>query len=193
MDWGNAAVGAALLGEASLAYRSAARLDPRLDRAAQNLGWLEKQLPDWAQAEAGSDPLRTFLIWPAWLNPAELLLAGGGVFALAVVLLLLRRRQLNPLAALLGLVWLSLVAASAFDLSGPSLAVIQSEAGPLRAADSPGAPAVTAEWMPEGAAVHLLRIQGDWVEVALASGRRGWLPARAVAVVGKPPGGRELP
>ncbi|MEC7986970.1 MAG: BatD family protein [Myxococcota bacterium] len=185
-DFGNASLGAGHRGDAAFGYRQALLLNPSLRRAEQNLSWLENQLPSWAQASQQNDPLRKLLIWPALISPAQQILFSGFVFALLIALLLSRRPRLQPFAIVLGLIWLSLVVSASNEAMSDPIAIVQAEAGPLRAADNDGAPAVTSEWLPEGCSVRILREQALWVEVVLGNGRRGGLPKRAITRLQRP-------
>jgi hypothetical protein len=117
------------------------------------------------------------------MNLAEQLLLGGFLFMLLAIGHLSQKKQLRPIAAIVGLVWLSLVASSIVEYTQDPLAIVQSDAGPLRAADSAGAPAMTTDWVPAGTAVQLRRTQGTWTQVVLPNAQRGWLPSRAIIAV----------
>ena len=183
VDWGNAALGASDFGTAALAYHRALHLNPRHSRAKQNLSWIGKQLPTWAQPDKAATPLRTFLFWPTRMNLAEQLLLGGFLFMLLALGHISQKKQLRPIAAVVGLVWLSIVASSIVEYTQDSLAIVQADAGPLRAADSAGAPAMTTDWVPAGTAVQLRRTQGTWTQVILPNTQRGWLPSRAIIAI----------
>jgi hypothetical protein len=185
-DWGNAALGAADLGTAVLAYRRALRVDPGLERARTNLGWVRGQLPGWAAASDDAGAVDSLLFWHRRMTTAQKHLLAAAAFA-AVVLLLLpmgaRRRLRRGVAVVPAVVaiamWGSLVAEP--DVS--SDAVVLSDGVVLRAADHPGAPAVLAEPVPAGAETTVLEERDAWDRVSLAGGATGWLPAGALARV----------
>lgn len=185
-DWGNAALGAADLGTAVLAYRRALRVDPGLDRARTNLAWVRGQLPGWAAASDEGGAIDSLLFWHRRMTTAQKHLLAAASFA-AVVLLLLplgaRRRLRRGVAVVPAVVaiamWGSLVAEP--DVS--SDAVVVADGVVLRAADHPGAPAVLAEPVPAGAETTVLEERDAWERVSLAGGATGWLPAGALARV----------
>ena len=182
-DWGNAAIGASDLGEASLAFRRALAIDPGHERARRNLSWVEQQLPEWSRFDATSSPLTGLFFWSAWLTTGALLLLSGVTFSLFGLSILLYWRKNRVLIGVLGLVWLSMIGSFVAGVTSKDIAVVQQDAGPIRAADNVGAPPVTSEWMPPGSAVILLREHEQWSEVSTSNGLRGWLPNHALITV----------
>ena len=182
-DLGNAAIGAADMGQAALSFRRALLVDPGHERARRNLSWVEQQLPEWSRTNSDQSPLAGLLFWSTWMNGGTLLLLSGIVFCFFGLSVVFLWRRDRIVVGLLALVWLSIAGSlTAQSLTTP-LAVVQSDAGPIRAADSSGAPPVTTEWMPPGAAVMLIRQTEQWSEVSTSNGLRGWLPNRALIPV----------
>ena len=81
--------------------------------------------------------------------------------------------------SVLALIWLSLAVSVLWSTQKTKIGVSLAEAGPMRAADNSGAPAVS-DYVPAGAQLEVLRQLDGWTEVRLGSGRRGWLPMRSV-------------
>jgi hypothetical protein len=59
-------------------------------------------------------------------------------------------------------------------------AVVIEDGAVLRSADSPHAPAALERPLPAGLEVTVVEEREQWREIALADGRRGWLPRAAI-------------
>ena len=167
-DWGNSALGASDLGAGAFAYHRALELNPRLSRARQNSLWIESQLPDWAQSTASVDPL----LWGKWLSKAERLFLL--LFSFMLLCLTVYRKHLN-LSILFVLLWFSLGLSFGISWTQPPVAFVCKADAILRVADSNGASAALGKEIPVGTKVQILKQQGDWFQVSLASGQKGWL------------------
>lgn len=180
-DLGNAALGAGDLGGAVLAYRRALALDGDEARARRNLAWVRGRFPVELRP-ASSSATETLFFFASWSRDRRLIVGAAGF---AVMLLVLtpwgagRRRNLVPVAAVAGLVWLAMSVSLLFeDRHGDDVVVMQSMV--LRTADSAGAPAARITPLPAGVEATLGERRGDWARIRLANGTTGWLPAGAV-------------
>ena len=172
-DWGNVALGSSDFGRAAFAYHKALALNPRLQRAKQNSLWIEAQLPDWAQSDRGSDAL----LWGEMLSKAERLVLATGIFILLIFLLRARRRSL---AGIFALVWFSLILSVTMEQFVPAVAFVSKTEALLRTADSEGAGLVMSKELPRGTKLTILNAQGDWIQVLLDSGEKGWLSVERI-------------
>lgn len=188
-DWGNAALGAQELGQATLAYRRALQLQPGLERARRNLAWVRKQAPDWLPRPAGAGAVESLFFWHQALSPAERHLLGAAGFCAALLLLApfaadpRRRRTLRRIAVVPALVWIGMLGSLALQRDRSEDAVITGDAVILRAADSPGAPATLAHPLPAGTEVVVDEVREGWIRVRLADGAAGWAQAASVELV----------
>ena len=168
-DWGNTALGASELGIAAFAYHQALEHNPRLGRARQNRQWIEAQLPAWAQSTALSDPL----LWGEWFSLVERMFLMLTSFLLLCSTIHFRRFNLAiPLIFL----WASLGLSIGVSQLQPANAFVYKPDAILRAADSSGAPAVRNREIPPGTKVQIMKSQGNWTQIQLYSGEKGWLP-----------------
>jgi hypothetical protein len=172
-DWGNVALGNSDFGTAAFAYHRALDLKPRLKRAKQNSLWIEAQLPDWAQSDRDSDPL----LWGEVLSEAERLVLVTGIFILLIVMLRSRR---FTFCGILGLVWCSLVLSVTIEQFVPESVFVSKTEALLRTADSEGAGLVMSKELPRGTKLTVLNAHGDWLQVSLDSGEKGWLSISSV-------------
>jgi hypothetical protein len=188
-DWGNAALGAGDLGTATLAYRRALAIDPGATRARRNLAWLRERAPRGMRPAEGGAADTLFFFHRSWPR-ARKLVVGAAAFAIAVLLLVPwggpRRRRRALVAIAPAAVWL-MMTISVLLAHGPGDDAVVVEAGVLRAADSPNAPAATSAPVPAGVEVTVLERRGGWTDVTLPNGEAGWLPDGAVARVAPPP------
>ena len=185
VDLGNAALGASEIGIARYAFETATHLTPRSSRAKQNISWIESQLPEWTRSKASISTLDRFLFWSSFLNGAEQMMLGSLFFALALLLRLDVSKKFHPISFAFLFLWLTVLMSSIWDYQSNPVAVVQSQAGPLRSADNQGAPAITTEWLPEGCIVKIVQQNEDWSEVSLFSGTRGWIPNHGLRVIEK--------
>ena len=184
-DWGNAALGAADFGTATLAFRRALALDGDHGRASRNLAWLRTRLPPNLRPADGGATATLFFFHRAWTRTTRVLV-GAAAFALAALLLVPWRRRPSggrvALALVPALVWLTMLVSVLVDRPARADAVVL-DAQLLRSADSPGAPAALATPLPPGTELTLLEQRPGWSRVRLPSGTTGWLPAPSVATV----------
>jgi tetratricopeptide (TPR) repeat protein len=184
-DWGNAALGAGDIATATLAYRRALAIDGRNVRARKNLAWLRSRQPDSLRpaGDSAADALFFFHQWPH----ARRLFVGACAFALAVLLVVpwtgRRRKALTGLAILPLLVWLAMTASVLLEDRHTDDAVLV-DAVVLRAADSAGAPAATAQPLPRGTEVTIVERRDAWTRVRVASGTAGWVQSGSIVRVG---------
>ena len=181
-DWGNAALGAGDLANATLAYRRALAIDPGNVRAQQNLGWLREQVPAIfrrAHVASAADTLFFFHRWPS----SRRWLVGAAAFAIAVLLVVpwtvRRRRGLRGLAVLPLAVWIAMLVSLVVEDHHADDAVVM-DGVVLRVADNPGAPSALTEPLPRGAEVTVVERRESWTKIRIASGALGWVPAGAV-------------
>lgn len=183
-DWGNAALAAGDVGNATLAYRRSLAIDSGNARARRNLAWLRSRQPDVLRpgTSGAADALLFFNDWP---RGRRLL---GGAVAFAIVVLLLapwgswtyrRRRGLRVIALVPAAVWVALTASALLEDRRPDDAVVM-DATVLRAADSAGAPAALAQTLPTGTEVMVLERRDAWTRVRIANGTAGWVPSGTV-------------
>ncbi|MCA9677513.1 MAG: hypothetical protein KC464_20990, partial [Myxococcales bacterium] len=183
-DLGNAALGAADFGTATLAFRRALRLDAGHERARKNLTWLRGRLPDNLRPHHGGTAA-TLFFFHAWRRSTRLLV-GAAAFAIAVLLLVpwtARRRDGVRLAAVVpGLVWLAMTASLLLEDPRVDDGVVM-QAQPLRSADSAGAAPAMAAPLPPGVEVTIVERREGWTKIRTPGGATGWLPDSAVASV----------
>lgn len=187
VDWGNAALGAQDRGTAVLAWRRALRADPGNERAGRNLDWLRDRLPVWLPRPASAGALDSLLFWRDRLTAAQLLIVGGGGFALAVLVLVPWRGRPQPwrraLAILAAAVWLAATASALSTANAGNAAVVVLDGATLRSADSVGASPTFANPLPAGTEVAIFEDRATWLRVSLADGTQGWLATNTVARV----------
>lgn len=187
VDWGNASLGAREPGWAVLAYRRALHLDRGASRARANLEWIRDSLGDWPRPESGG-AIDSLLFWHRSWNVTSRHLTAAISFALAALLLVPWRRR-SPLlparigAAVCGAVFAAMLLSALLEPDHSREAVIIAGDTTLRSADVAGAPAAIARPLPAGLEVDVLEARERWAQIALADGRRGWVPRSAVARV----------
>jgi tetratricopeptide (TPR) repeat protein len=186
---GNAALQAAHLGSAILAYRRALRIDPDHPRALQNLEFARKLLPEWIPRPAPAGLLDSFFFWHRTLSSAERSIAAAVSFAAAALLAAAGIRFGQPvlrnLAIVPGLLWLALLASLVLDPStrAKDEAVIIADEVVARSADSAIAPSPFPGPLPGGVEVRILEERSPWVRVRLANGRDAWVSGSALSKV----------
>jgi tetratricopeptide (TPR) repeat protein len=182
-DWGNAALGAEDLGQATLAYRRALRLAPDLLRARGNLAWARRQLPSWVPQPREGGAAESLFFWHRFLSRPERHVTAAAFFALALLLFclggaesmrlaVLRRAALVPLT-----LWAVLVVSLASGHDPSADAVLTADAITLRSADSVGAPSVFDKQLPQGTECTILEKRESWLRIQLADGVTGWITA----------------
>jgi hypothetical protein len=185
-DWGNAALGAEDLGQATLAYRRALRLQPDLARARANLAWARRQLPSWVPQPREGGAAESLFFWHRFLSRPQRHVTAALFFALALVLFSLggatsaRLRLVRRAAAAPFVVWLVLVVSLASDHDPSGDAVLTADAVTLRSADSIGAPAVFDKQLLPGTECTILEKRDAWLRIQLADGVTGWVSAGGI-------------
>ena len=187
VDWGNASLGAREPGWAALAYRRALYHDRGVSRARANLDWIRESLGDWP-APASGGAIDSLLFWYRSWNVTSRHLTAAICFALAALLLLPWRRRSLYLparigAAALGAVFAAMLISALLEPDHRDEAVVVSDDVTLRSADVAGAPAAIARPLPAGLEVRVIEARERWAQIALADGRRGWIPRSAVETV----------
>jgi len=186
-NFGNAALQAADVGSAILAYRRALVLEPGHRRARQNLDHARELLPDWIPRPKSRTLLDTFFFWQRTLSRSARSFGASLAFAVAAMLLAVAIRWrwswARNLALLPGLVWLGLTGLPVWTSNSVDEAVIVAVEVVAHAADSTGAPAQFAEALPGGTEVQIVEKRDDWVQIRLADSRDGWVRASSLTPV----------
>ncbi len=189
---GNAALQAEHLGTAVLAYRRALAIDPDHPRAVQNLEYVRTLLPEWVPKPESGGLLDSFFFWHKTLARSDRSLGAAIAFAVAVLLLAAAvgfgQTALRTVAILPALVWASLIASVAIDVSGARLdeAVVIADETVARAADSALAPSTLPAPLPGGVEVRILERRSPWIRIRLANGRDAWVAESALMMVVEP-------
>ena len=189
---GNAALQAEHLGAAVLAYRRALAIDPDHPRAVQNLEYVRTLLPEWVPKPEPGGLLDSFFFWHKTLARSDRSLGAAIAFAVAALLLAAAvgfgQPALRTAAILPALVWASLIASVAVDVSGARLdeAVVIADETVARAADSALAPSTLPAPLPGGVEVRILERRSPWIRIRLANGRDAWVAESALMTVVEP-------
>lgn len=180
-DWGNAALGAGDVANATLAYRRALALDSNHARAKQNLSWLRSRQPE-ALRQHTAGAAETLFFFHGWPKLRKLLI-GAAAFALAILLITpwggVRRRSWWAVALIPAMVWVGMTL-SVLLAHRPTDDAVLLDSVVLRAADNPGAPAAIAEPLPRGIEVAIDSERDGWARIRTANGTEGWVPAGTV-------------
>ncbi len=180
-DWGNAALGAGDVANATLAYRRALAIDSNNARAKQNLSWLRSRQPE-ALRQHTAGAAETLFFFHGWPKLRKLLI-GAAAFALAILLITpwggVRRRSWWAVALIPAMVWAGMTLSVLLARSPTDDAVLL-DSVVLRAADNPGAPAAIAEPLPRGIEVAIDSERDGWARIRTANGTQGWVPAGTV-------------
>lgn len=202
------------LGRAVLLYREAQRLIPADPNLRQSLGHARALRRDRISPAATGSVLRLVFFWhyawPLRVRVTVFLVAVNVLWLLALAPALrallgragpadpgapaarpgarVRRRAAAAVLAGAGLAAAAAAASTAVELlrPGPEAAVIVAAEVTARRGDGAGYEASFAGPLHAGTELLVLEERNDWFHVALADGRRAWLPASAVAVVGRP-------
>lgn len=179
-------------GESILAWERARRRAPADRATLENLEFAGGRITDRVAGDEAGDPLQSLWRWHGRLPPAAatlLFLFFWWTFhACLAGALFLRRQRLRRLSAyLLPVVLLAVLGSGAVlgllvyrrdvILEG----IVQPERADLLSA--PGEGAVRLTTIHEGLKVRLRSRRGDWLEVLLPNGLRGWLPASVIAPI----------
>ena len=181
------------LGEAVLNYERAARLDPGNDDIRANLALVNQRLLDRIEPMPRFWLLSVFDWWMGLIPRGVLTGLAVACYLLlgaALVMIVLRRpggwrRGLKRTAYAAGVVTAVLGATLMVRETGlaePEEAVVMAaEARVLSAPSEEGG--LTVFTLHEGTKVRIDRRAGEWVEIVLADGKVGWLPAQVLEVV----------
>lgn len=186
---GNAWYRAGDIGRAVLAYRRALIFLPRDGDVVANLrSARQRATDDLEPPDTRGALLGTVLAPYDALGPRELLVVGSVAWALFFGLLAVRVRRDLPGGA--GpLVLLALLAASAligwsarsYQLAAHPLAVVVGDEVTLRSGRD--LQSVDLVRLHAGAEVRVVEEDAAWIQVALSSGQRGWLPSSELGLV----------
>ena len=189
---GNAWFKEGRVGRAILFYRRALRLDPGNDDIRYNLSIAQAQtqddieaIPAWFLAQWVRD-LRHTMGCTAW----SLLSLGALACAAALLLVYLLARRLalrkagfygTAAALLLFALTTGMAAGQRRELLDRSQAVVLASSVAVKS--SPDAAATDLFILHEGTSVRIADRLGDWCEVSIADGKKGWLEARTIESV----------
>ncbi|HUU96220.1 MAG TPA: hypothetical protein VM487_10805 [Phycisphaerae bacterium] len=175
------------LGRAVLHYRRAQRLDPGYAKLAGNLKYARDRVEPTINPGGEQRLLRRLLFWHYdtsvrlrfWFT---VIASVAGWLGLAIWL---RRRwqalaALSALAIVLGLANAASVGWQLHDETRRPPAVVVQGEQVLRLGRGEGYDPAMKQPLGPGVELRVLQQRGDWVEVRLADGQTGWLPAEAI-------------
>ena len=182
------------LGRAILYYRRAERLIPDDPNLRQNLHTARRQRRDKIEVPERTRVLHTLFFWHYDFSTQIRLTLFTVCFALVWVCAIARRFSRKALLAW-GIVLSAVLAAMLFGSllveelhdRGHVGGVVLAPEVVARKGDSETYQASFEEPLHAGSEFERLERRGDWLHVALADGRRCWLPAKAVALVRQAP------
>lgn len=188
-DLGNAHYRAGHLGEAIAAYRRAQLFMPRDADLAANLEHLREETTDRLTVEDDGLTLRDLIFWydpltsqeQTWLALILGALAWGSLF-----LWRLRGRRRLPLSVPILFVAATAVTATALTrhvelTRTPGAVVVHPE---ITARSGTDAKSIALFYLHEGAEIRARGpLDGEWIQIELPDGRRGWVEARFIQVV----------
>jgi Flp pilus assembly protein TadD len=188
-DWGSAALGARDFGHATLAYRRALILDPGLERADANLGWLRANGPAKSGAREETSAADTLFFWHRSLTAAQKHLLAALAFAGALLLLVpwVPRSRWRPtlrwLAIIPALGTVALLSSVAVAGTPEDAVVVVDGSAILRSADSAGAPPVQSQPPGAGAEARVTDDRSGWARLSFGDGTSGWIRREAIEYV----------
>ena len=181
------------LGAAVLNYERAARLDPANDDVRANLALVNQRLLDRIEPMPRFWLLSAFDWWVGLIPRGWLaaLVAGCHLLLGAILVMIVLRRPAGWRRTLVRTAYAAGVATALLGatlllretgVAEPEEAVVMAaEARVLSAPSEEGG--LTVFTLHEGTKVRIDRRAGDWVEIVLADGKVGWLPAEVLEVV----------
>jgi tetratricopeptide (TPR) repeat protein len=183
-NYGNAEFKAGNLGKAIAAYRRAGLLVPRDSEIRANLAFVRNQVQGATVRES---------LWQNWLGNFSL--NEWTVFATIafwLTFILLAARQIRPALApkLKDATWIfavltifsgTILGVQAMNHFSRQTAVVVSAQATARS--GPFDDAQNAFVIHDGAELSLLDQHGDWIQVAVAPGKSGWLPVKQVEIL----------
>ncbi len=186
---GNAAFQSEQLGPAIASYRRALMIQPDYRRAAANLSFARRQVPEWARYHTPSALTDTLFFWNALFSRPSIRAAAAACFFLAAVLLALSWHWRQPLLRLLALVpalaWMTL-----WFSAGPAwLSPVQPSAVLVaadvigRAADSTAASPKFADPIPAGTETVVLESRTDWTQIEFGGNQTAWVPTSSLQLL----------
>ena len=187
LDWGNAALNAADMGSASLAYRRALWLSPNQPQARQNLAHIDAILGVEHAGERST--MSAFFFLNDQLTPSTR--SGLAALAFLVAGLLLvpwsvrLKRLLRTVAILPCVLWLWFLGSVLAEPSRAGEAVVLQEIW-LKTADNTGASNVMSSPLAPGMPVYVLESRDSWVMVRGSNRIQGWVPKSSIEYVAQP-------
>ncbi len=181
---GNAALGAADMGNAALNYKRALILDPSNEQARSNLAYIQSVQGE--KVRLGGNDISSAFFFNRMMMPHQRLILAALFFALGLLLMLpwsAKSRKVMSFAGIVPLIaWIWLMAG---HWTAPQIdeGVIMSEVW-LKTADNPGASNVSAAPLEPGFGVEILKTRDGWVQVRCGDGMQGWINQSAVEHVG---------
>lgn len=181
---GNAALGAADMGNAALNYKRALILDPSNEQARGNLAYV--QTVQGEKVRLGGNDISSAFFFNRMMMPHRRLILAALFFALGILLMLpwsAKSRKVLSFAGIVPLIaWVWLMAGH-WTAPQTDEGVIMSEVW-LKTADNPGASNVSATPLEPGFGVEILKTRDGWVQVRYGDGMQGWISQSAVEHVG---------
>jgi tetratricopeptide (TPR) repeat protein len=165
------------IGESIAAYRGASRFLPRDAEVAANLEYARKRRAD--SLELKSSALSRFFFWANWASLRELVAISSIGISLSLMVLLLKKRFAGiPVwlgAALLSVSFVSIMTATLqyLELIDEPAAVVTAPEVSVKSGNAESN--VTLFVLHAGAEVLVKETRGEWVQIALSDGRKGWV------------------
>ena len=183
VDTGNAYLGAADFGRASLAYHRALAIDPTISQASSNLAYIQSiqgvNVPDESAIRSA------FFLNNSITADMRLLIAAICFFA-AIMLMIpwstKYRRIMAFLAVipLIGWVWMIAGALAQPKLDNSGIVVTESY---LKTADNNGSANISETPVAPGMGVTVVESRDGWMQVKTTDGQKGWMNASAVEYI----------
>lgn len=184
---GAAALQGGHLGQAVLSFRRALLVDPRHERALQNLHYARGLLPTWVPRPVEEEGEVGFFSWFRSFSVAESRAVGAVFFLITALGVAISVRFKSPLARNLSiipaLIWMVMIFQGLTGGAGTDHGVIVQEETMARAADSNNAPASFVHPLPAGTEVKVVESREGWTRIGLANGRSAWVRASALELV----------